>query len=331
MRIWPISVIFLTRYLHPHILDYSRRLTETFPGDLSVVFWVNSGSEANDLALRLARAHTRKRGVLCVDGAYHGHVTSIIDISPYKFDREGGAGMRRSVRKAAIPDAFSGIYRGALSDDAVGAAYAAEALSHLDHFAGLEAEEASALAGARAALGGNASPADLAAAARVEADGLSAGCGAFICESILSCGGQIVPPAGYFKRVYAGVRAAGGVCIADEVQVGFGRVGSHFWAFELQGVVPDIVTLGKPMGNGFPVAGESEEHGASLVTLFTLPPPPPTHSCRNYSCDRGFLCEWNGVLQYFCGKREEGSWLLQHSFAFTTLPLPCICSPSLAL
>lgn len=110
------------RYLHPHILDYARRIGETFPGDLKVVFWVNSGSEANDLALRLARAHTRKRGVLCVDGAYHGHVTSIIDISPYKYDREGGAGERRHVRKAAIPDVFSGIYRGAVSDEALGCA-----------------------------------------------------------------------------------------------------------------------------------------------------------------------------------------------------------------
>ena len=109
-----------SRYLHPNILEYSRRLGETFPGDLKVVFWVNSGSEANDLALRLARAHTRKRGVLCVDGAYHGHVTSIIDISPYKYDREGGTGQRHHVRKAAIPDAFSGIYRGSVSDEAVG-------------------------------------------------------------------------------------------------------------------------------------------------------------------------------------------------------------------
>ena len=85
-------------------------------------------------------------------------------------------------------------------------------------------------------------------------DGLTAGCSAFIMESILSCGGQVVPPAGYLRRVYAAVRAAGGVTIADEVQVGFGRVGDAFWAFQLQGVVPDIVTLGKPMGNGCPVA-----------------------------------------------------------------------------
>jgi 4-aminobutyrate aminotransferase-like enzyme len=77
---------------------------------------------------------------------------------------------------------------------------------------------------------------------------------AFICESLLGCGGQIVLPEGYLGAAFAAVRAAGGVCIADEVQVGFGRVGRHFWGFELQGVVPDIVTLGKPMGNGHPIA-----------------------------------------------------------------------------
>jgi len=91
---------------------------------------------------------------------------------------------------------------------------------------------------------------------QLDDDGLTAHCGAFYCESILSCGGQVVPPAGYLRRCHAAVRAAGGVCIADEVQVGFGRVGAHTWGFQLGGedVVPDIVTLGKPVGNGYPVA-----------------------------------------------------------------------------
>ena len=100
-----------SRYLHPAILDYSRRLTATMPEPLKVVFWVNSGSEANDLALRIARAHTGKRGVLTVDGAYHGHTQGIIDISPYKFDREGGMGRRPWVREALLPDVFSGASR----------------------------------------------------------------------------------------------------------------------------------------------------------------------------------------------------------------------------
>jgi hypothetical protein len=127
--------------------------------------------------------------------------------------------MRQYVRKAAIPDVYSGIYRGELTDEALGAAYALEALSHLDHFRALEAAEAPAVARAHSAAANAHSAASATPALGVELDGCTAGCGAFICESILSCGGQVVPPAGYFRRVYAGVRAAGGVCIADEVQV----------------------------------------------------------------------------------------------------------------
>ena len=92
-----------SRYLHTTLLAASQRLTATLPGDLSVVFWVNSGSEANDLALRLARAHTKKRGVLIVGGAYHGHVTTMIDASPYKFERTGGTGQRCAGLAARVP------------------------------------------------------------------------------------------------------------------------------------------------------------------------------------------------------------------------------------
>ena len=122
-------------------------------------------------------------------------------------------------------------------DEAVSAAYAAEVTALLNDF--VVAEELESLRRARHAstLPGVADEYE------ADDDGLTAGCGAFIMESILSCGGQVVPPTGYLARVYAAIRAAGGVTIADEVQVGFGRVGSKFWAFELQGVVPDIVTL----------------------------------------------------------------------------------------
>lgn len=254
------------------------------PGDLKVCFWVNSGSEANDLALRLARAHTKRRGVMCVDGAYHGHLNTLIDISPYKYVREGGTGQRGWVKRAPIPDVHSGIHRGEMDDDAMGAAYAADVATLLTSFAHSEAREEKRRAAWRARkelkaaaklLAAKAdSPAGSGAGATlghielpvvdaqddsdddVEEDGLTAGCGAFIMESILSCGGQIIPPKGYLRRVYASVRAAGGVTIADEVQVGFGRVGEKFWAFQLQGddVIPDIVTMGKPLGNGFPLA-----------------------------------------------------------------------------
>ena len=274
-----------SRYVHPHIVTYAKRLVETFPQPLRVVFWVNSGSEANDLALRLARAHTGRRGLIAVDGAYHGHTQAVVDISPYKFDREGYSkrhGPRGHVKLVPQPDSDSGLFRGDASDPAVAASlsasYAATVAEALQSFAADEAAEtawknatdagrdsvsvaaaaaANKLSAKRNDVGGSANS-GTAWAARVTCDdGLRAGVGAFIMESILSCGGQVLPPKGYLEKVYKDVRAAGGVCIADEVQVGFGRVGApHWWAFQLGGsnVVPDIVTLGKPIGNGFPCA-----------------------------------------------------------------------------
>ncbi|GIV60060.1 MAG: hypothetical protein KatS3mg043_1149 [Rhodothermaceae bacterium] len=203
-----------TRYLHDAIVEYAERLTATLPEPLRVCFFVNSGSEANDLALRLARAYTGGTDVVVLDGAYHGNLSSLIDLSPYKFDGPGGAGKPPHTHVVPMPDPYRGPYR----RDGAGAKYAA----HVK-----EAVEDIAAAGRRLA--------------------------AFFAEPILSCGGQIVPPEGFFRDAYAHVRAGGGVCVADEVQVGFGRVGSHFWAFETHGVVPDIVTMGKPIGNGHPL------------------------------------------------------------------------------
>ncbi|MEP0548962.1 MAG: aminotransferase class III-fold pyridoxal phosphate-dependent enzyme [Rhodothermales bacterium] len=203
-----------TRYLHPTIVAYAERLTALLPDPLSVCFFVNSGSEANDLALRLARTHTAAQGVVALDGAYHGHTAALIDVSPYKHDGPGGAGAPPHVRIAPMPDVYRGLHR----DSDASARYA-------EHVADAVAELQP-----------------------------RHGVAAFIAESVLSCGGQIVLPDGFLAEAYRHVRAAGGVCIADEVQVGFGRVGSHFWGFETQGVVPDIVTLGKPIGNGHPLA-----------------------------------------------------------------------------
>ncbi len=205
-----------TRYLHETIIRYAERLTQLLPDPLGVCFFVNSGSEANELALRLAAAHTGRSGTVVVDGAYHGNTRALVGLSPYKCEGPGGAGLSPWVRKVAQPDRYRGLYQG--DDPALGERYAAlvdEAI---------------------AALGRSGTPV-----------------GAFLAESILSCGGQIVLPPGYLAGVYRRVRAAGGVTIADEVQVGFGRVGSHFWAFETQGVVPDIVVMGKPAGNGHPL------------------------------------------------------------------------------
>lgn len=205
-----------TRYLHPAILDYAERLAATFPDPLGVCYFVNSGSEANELAIRLARAHTGRREALTLDRAYHGNTPTLVGVSPYKCEGPGGEGLPDWVTKAPSPDPYRGSHRG--SGPETGAAYAREV------------EEA---------------------CRRMERAGRPPAL--LICESIQGCGGQVVPPQGFLREAFATVREAGGVSIADEVQVGMGRVGSHMWAFEAQGALPDIVTLGKPMGNGHPL------------------------------------------------------------------------------
>ena len=205
-----------TRYLHETIGRYSERLTATLPDPLSVCFFVNSGSEANELAFRLAHVHTGRDDFIVVEGAYHGNTGATVAASPYKFDGPGGEGAARHIHAVAMPDGYRGKFR--RPDLDLGTSYA-----------------------------------DLLEEASAEAHRRSGGPAAFICESLLSCGGQIELPPGYLAAAYALVRQDGGVCICDEVQVGFGRVGSHFWGFETQGVVPDIVTMGKPIGNGHPL------------------------------------------------------------------------------
>ena len=211
-----------TRYLHDNIVRYAEKLTAKLP--LKVCYFLNSASEANELALRLARAHTSREDVIVLEAAYHGNTTTLIDISPYKFDGPGGKGRKPWVHVAPIPDDYRGAYK--RDDPRAGAKYARHVAEIADRVR----------------------PA------------------AFIAESLPSVGGQIVLPPGYLKDVYQSVRAAGGVCIADEVQVGFGRLGSCFFGFELQGVTPDIVVLGKPIGNGFPLAAvmTTEEIAASF-------------------------------------------------------------------
>jgi 4-aminobutyrate aminotransferase-like enzyme/Ser/Thr protein kinase RdoA (MazF antagonist) len=207
-----------TRYLTDAHVAYAERLAALLPTQLPVIFLVNSGSEANELALRLARCHTGRQGVFIMDNAYHGHTQALIDTSPYKFMRAGGRGAPEPwVRVLPTPDTYRGAHRADTPQQraAAGAAYARDVAAVL--------------------AGGEAAPA------------------ALMAETLLSCGGQVIPPPGYFEAVFAQVRAAGGVCILDEVQVGFGRVGSHFWAFQAQGVTPDIVVMGKPIGNGHPM------------------------------------------------------------------------------
>ena len=188
-----------TRYLHDLIVRYAERVAATLPDPLDVCYFVNSGSEANELAVRLARAHTNARDMIVLEHAYHGNTTTLIDLSPYKHDGPGGSGRPSWVHKVSMKDAR-------------------------------EVEETvTRLANAGTDL-----------------------CG-FIAESMPSVAGQIVLPTDFLKTAYQAVREKGGVCIADEVQTGYGRIGTHFWAFEHYGVVPDIVVLGKPIGNGHPI------------------------------------------------------------------------------
>jgi len=206
-----------TRYLHPYRVEYAERLAATFPEPLNVCYFVNSGSEANELAVRLGRNHTGRSDVIVLEGGYHGNTHTLVDLSPYKSEGPGGQGLPEWAHKVVKPDPYRGPYRGAGAD--VGRAYA----EHVQ-----EVCERLVLENRPPAL--------------------------FLCEPILGCGGQIVPPEGYLREAFKHVRSVGGLCIVDEVQVGMGRVGSHMWAFETQGVKPDIVTLGKPIGNGHPLS-----------------------------------------------------------------------------
>ena len=212
-----------TRYLSELILEYAEKLTATLPESLSVCFFVNSGSEANELAIRLARAHTKARDMIVLEHAYHGNTTTLIDLSPYKHHGRGGEGAPAWVHTARLPVSV------------------ADAQHVIDIVQKLDAPL----------------------------------CG-FIAESMPSVAGQIVLPDGYLNQVYDAVHGAGGVCITDEVQTGFGRIGTHFYAFEKYGVVPDIVVLGKPIGNGHPLGAvittrriaESFDNGMEFFSTF---------------------------------------------------------------
>ncbi len=204
-----------TRYLHEEIITYTDAILKRLPKELSVLHIVNSGSEANELAIRMAKAFTGEKDMLAIEVGYHGNTNAVIDVSSYKFDGKGGKGKPETTHILPLPDPFRGKYEGS----ADGTKYAIHAKELIDS---------------------------------VKAKGKNIA--GFIGEMMISCGGQIVPPANYYKEVYKHVRNSGGVCIADEVQTGFGRMGKSFWAFELFDVTPDIVTMGKPAGNGHPLA-----------------------------------------------------------------------------
>ena len=207
-----------TRYLHDTILDYAERLGSYFPKPLSVVYLVCSGSEANELALRMARTVTGRRATITLDWGYHGNTNGLIDVSPYKFNRKGGRGKPDHVEIAELADPYRGRFKG--SGENSGIAYAASVAEKVE----------------------------------LIREKTGQGPAAFIAEAISGCGGQVFFPDAYLKTAAEHVHKAGGLVIVDEVQTGFGRVGNHMWAHGPQGVVPDIVTLGKPIGNGHPMA-----------------------------------------------------------------------------
>ena len=205
-----------TRYLSDSLNEYAARLTATLPDSLQVCVFVNSASEANELALRMARAHTRARDMVVLEAAYHGNTTTLIDLSPYKHAGPGGAGAPDWVHVAPLPDDYRGAFK--RSDPEAGKKYAMQVGDIVQR----------AMASGRTLAG-------------------------FIAETCPSVGGQILLPPGYLAAVYRTIRGAGGLCIADEVQTGLGRMGTHCWAFQAHDVVPDIVVMGKPLGNGHPI------------------------------------------------------------------------------
>ncbi len=204
-----------SRYLHENINELAKELLLTLPKELCVLHFVNSGSEANDLAMRMAKATTGNIDIIVSEMGYHGNSNSCVDISSYKFDGNGGFGAPEHTHVFPLPDAFRGKFRG----ERAGEEYAREVKKQI--------------------LNIQAKNRDVAA---------------FIIEPIISCGGQIELPEGFLKKSYKYIKEAGGLCISDEVQVGCGRLGKTFWGFQLHNVIPDIVTIGKPLGNGHPLA-----------------------------------------------------------------------------
>ena len=201
-----------TRYVQESILDYSEQLLSTFPAELGHVMFTCTGSEANDLAMRVAKYATGNQGIIVTSGAYHGLTTEVASFSP---SLGAGVPLGANVRVIDAPDVLrfsSG--QGSLED-------------HLRNQV-------------RAAI------------ADLHRHGI--GLAAFIADSIFSSDGVFAGPAGFLRPIIEEVHAAGGLYIADEVQPGFGRTGAEWWGFQRHGIVPDIVTIGKPMGNGIPVA-----------------------------------------------------------------------------
>lgn len=206
-----------SRFVYEGLAKYADRLVATLPDPLEVVFFVCTGSEANDLALRISRQVTGRKDIVILDGAYHGNTTAVMEISPNRYKGPGGRGKPETTHELETPNLYRGSYR--YGDESAGAKYVSDARAVFDR---------------------------LAHEGRPPA--------AFIAESLMGTAGNVVLPDGYLSGVFAAARNHGALCISDEVQVGAARFGNHFWGFQDQGVVPDLVTMGKPIGNGHPMA-----------------------------------------------------------------------------
>ena len=260
-----------TRYLNPLNIEYAERLCALFPEPLDTCFLVCSGSEANELAMRIAGTVSGEKDMIVLEEAYHGNTKANIDISPYKHDGPGGKGAPEWVHEIPVPYLYRGLHR---DPETAGKLYADEVEKICEKLS-TQVRKPSA----------------------------------FICESMLGCGGQVALPEGFLKQSYQHVRGHGGLCIADEVQVGFARSGKHFWSFELQDVVPDIVTLGKPIGNGHPLGAvittrKIAETFANGMEYFN------TFGGNHVSCSVGMavldIMEKEGLQQ---NALETGNWL----------------------
>ena len=221
-----------TRYIYDKLFEYGNKLLNKFPKKLNKIYFVNSGSEASDLAIKIALSHSKNKKIMVVENGYHGHTQRGTDISHYKYSNKKGQGIKDYIEEIPMPNTFRSIYPKSVKN--IGKKYANDASKKITNIA------------------------------------------AFISEPILGCGGQVPLPKDYLKIIYKNIRKKGGVCISDEVQTGFGRLGKYFWGFEMHNVVPDLVILGKPMGNGHPIGAvittdeisKSFERGVEFFSSF---------------------------------------------------------------
>lgn len=220
-------------YLHPKIHEYAERLTSTLPGNLKVVYFVNSGSEANDMAMMMARLYTGNFDIVTLRNSYHGaspYTVGLTAHGSWKYNFANGFGIHHAMN----PDPYQGLW-GGFRDSPVQSVRANESevtdgvCSSVDKYLE-QLKEVLLYSTPKGKIA------------------------AFFAESIQGVGGTVQFPLGYLKKAFELVRASGGICISDEVQSGFGRTGEHFWGFEGHGVTPDIVTMAKGIGNGFPLA-----------------------------------------------------------------------------